>query len=153
WHTDCSQVNPARDDADRSLPGAIGRPEGDPTSHGVSGMAKASALSSWQRAVIVMAWTVVAGVGIAALYLAQEIFVPLALAIFLTFLLSPLVTALQRRGLRRGPSVLAIVVLAAALLFGVGWVMTQQVSALVESLPKYSKNIKEKFRSLREMFQ
>jgi predicted PurR-regulated permease PerM len=114
-------------------------------------MMKANALSSWQRAVIMMAWTVVAGVVIAALYLAQEILVPLALAIFLTFLLSPLVTALQRRGLRRVPSVLVIAVLAAALLFGVGWVMTQQVSALVESLPKYSKNIKEKIQSLREM--
>jgi predicted PurR-regulated permease PerM len=55
-------------------------------------MAKAAALPAWQRALILLTGTVVAVVVIACLYWAQTIFMPVALAIFLTFLLSPLVS-------------------------------------------------------------
>ncbi len=46
---------------------------------------------------IVLAGTVVATAVIACLYWAQAVFIPVALAVFLPFVLSPAVTALQRR--------------------------------------------------------
>jgi predicted PurR-regulated permease PerM len=116
-------------------------------------MAKARAHPSWQRAVIVTAGVVVAAVVVACLYFAQEIFIPVALAAFLTFLLSPLVSALQRRGLGRVPSVIIVAVLTAVVLSAFAWVVTRQVVDLAEGLPKYSENIKGKVRSLREVFQ
>jgi predicted PurR-regulated permease PerM len=116
-------------------------------------MMKASPLPPWQRAIIVTAGTVVAAAVITCLYFAQEIFIPVALAAFLTFLLSPLVSALQRRGLGRVPSVIIVAVLTAVVLSAFAWVLTRQVVDLAEGLPKYSENIKAKVRSLREMLQ
>lgn len=52
-------------------------------------MAKASALTVWQRLQAVQAATVVGVVVVAVLYWAQGVFIPLALGIFLAFLLTP----------------------------------------------------------------
>src|SRR5262245_61541938 len=52
------------------------------------------------------------GLLVGALYWGQRIFVPLALAVLLTFLLSPLVSWLERRGLPRIPAVLSVATLA-----------------------------------------
>ena len=46
---------------------------------------------------------------VAGLYWLQAVLIPLALAVLLTFLLSPVVSTLQRRGLGRVPSVLVTV--------------------------------------------
>ena len=116
-------------------------------------MAKASSSAPWQRALVVLTGTVVGVVVVALLYWAQVVFIPLALGVFLTFLLSPLVLVLQRRGLGRIPSVVVVVTLAALLLGGVGWMVTAQVMHLVEGLPKYTENIKGKIKALREMGQ
>jgi len=62
-------------------------------------VAKTLAPANWQRAVVVLAGTVVATAVITCLYWAQAVFIPVALAVFLTFVLSPAVTALQRRRL------------------------------------------------------
>ena len=53
-----------------------------------------------------VAGTVITVVAVTVLYWAQSIFIPVALAVFLTFLLNPLVTALRQRGLRRTPAVI-----------------------------------------------
>ena len=67
-------------------------------------MAKASATPRWQRALIVLTGTVVGVVVISCLYWAQTVLVPVALAVFLTFLLTPLVSFLQRRPRDRVPA-------------------------------------------------
>ena len=72
---------------------------------------------------------------------------------FLTFLLAPLITALQRRGLRRLPAVLLVVMLAAAVLGGGVWLVTAQVTSLAGEVPKYTENIKGKVKSLRHLGQ
>jgi predicted PurR-regulated permease PerM len=54
---------------------------------------------------------------IAALYWTQALLIPFALAALLTFLLSPAMTALQRLGMGRLPSV-AVVVLSRFEAFG-----------------------------------
>ncbi len=114
-------------------------------------MARVSAVPGWQRASVVLTTTVVGVVVVVCLYWAQTILIPVAMAVFLAFLLSPLVSGLQRRGLRRVPAVILVVVLAALMLGGVGWVVTHQVLGLVESLPTYTDNLKGKITELREM--
>ena len=105
-------------------------------------MAKTSATPGWQLALLILTGTVVGVVVVTCLYWAQTVFIPVALAVFLTFLLAPLVTALQRRGLRRLPSVMLVVLLAAAVLGGVVWLVTAQVTSLAGEVPKYTENIK-----------
>ncbi|HZY89370.1 MAG TPA: AI-2E family transporter, partial [Gemmataceae bacterium] len=114
-------------------------------------MAKAFAVPGWQRALVVLASTVVGVVVISCLYWAQKVFIPVALAVFLTFLLAPLVGYLQRHRLGRAPSVILVALLAALALGGVGWLVTAEVRGLVAELPQYSENIQAKVRSVREM--
>jgi predicted PurR-regulated permease PerM len=97
-----------------------------------------------QRALTVLAATAVVFFVTFALYWARAIFIPLALAIFLTFVLSPLTLAFQRRGLGRVPSVV-VVVTAALLLFGVvGLVVGRQVMQLTDTLPDHADRIRDK---------
>src|SRR6476646_2472543 len=105
----------------------------------------------WQRALIVLTSTVVGAIVVCFLYWAQKVFIPVAVAVFLTFLLAPLVTILQRRGLGRTLSTILVVLLAVALLGGVGWLVASEVTDLADDVPTYTKNIKAKIRSLRQM--
>ena len=114
-------------------------------------MAKVSIIPAWQRALIVLTGTVVSVVVVTLLYWAQKVFIPFALAVFMSFLLTPLVSFLQRRRLGRTLSVILVVLLAAMVLGGVIWLVTAEVSSLAAELPTYTENIKEKIRSLREI--
>jgi predicted PurR-regulated permease PerM len=89
----------------------------------------------------------------AALYWAQRVLVPVALAILLAFLLTPIVTALQRRGLGRTPSVLLAVALAFALLIALGTTILWELRGLTAELPRYKDNIAQKIVSLRSLSQ
>jgi predicted PurR-regulated permease PerM len=83
---------------------------------------------------------------VAVLYFAQAIFIPLSLAVFLTFLMAPVVDRLER-WVGRPVAVVSAVLTATGLLAGVGWIVTHQVSGLVQTLrsdPKYTRNIDEK---------
>jgi predicted PurR-regulated permease PerM len=116
-------------------------------------VAKSSAAPGWQLTLLILTGTVVGVVVVSCLYWAQTVFIPVALAVFLSFLLAPLVTALQRRGLRRLPSVLLVVMLAAAVLGGGVWLVTAEVTSLAGEVPKYTENIKAKVKSLRHLGQ
>lgn len=87
---------------------------------------------------------------IAALYWAQVILIPIALALLLTFILSPMVAALHRAGLGRTPSVILVVALVFCILGGIGWIVMSQVASLAGELPTYEKNIEGKIVGLRE---
>jgi predicted PurR-regulated permease PerM len=86
---------------------------------------------------------------IASLYWAQAVLIPIALAIMLSFLLSPVASALERIGLGRLPSVILIVVLTFSLLAAIGWVVSLQLTSLGNELPKYTGNIKQKIGDVR----
>jgi len=86
---------------------------------------------------------------IACLYWAQAVLIPIALSILLTFVLSPVVGALERLRLGRIPSVILVAVLAFSLLGGIGWGIAPQITSLANDLPKYTKNIKQKIGDLR----
>ena len=79
-------------------------------------MARTSAMPSWQLALVILTGTVVSVVIVSCLYWVRTVFIPVWLAVFLTFLLAPLVTALQRHGMRRLLAVILVVVLAGVLL-------------------------------------
>ena len=92
-------------------------------------------------------WVIIALV-VAGLYWLQAVLIPMALAVLLTFLLSPVVGTLQRRGLGRVPAVLVTVVLALSVLGGIGWTLTRQLVALADELPRYSLNIHHRMGDL-----
>jgi predicted PurR-regulated permease PerM len=116
-------------------------------------MSKPTAGAGWQRAIVTLTGTVMGVVVIGTLYWAQSVFIPVALAGFLTFLLSPLVTRLRQLGMPRTPSVIVAVVFSAAVLGGVGWVVTQQISSLLRDLPNYRDRIRDKARTIQQVTQ
>src|SRR5438876_4246021 len=72
---------------------------------------------------------------VAALYWAQTVLIPVAVALLLSFLLGPPVRALQRTGLGntragRVGSVVLVVVLVSLVLGGISYVVTQQIDLL-----------------------
>ena len=86
---------------------------------------------------------------VAILYLAKLFIIPLALATLLTFILSPIVMAVQRRGLGRIPAVLAAVASTFIILGAIGWGAGLQVQRLIRELPAHQAEIKQKIDSLR----
>jgi predicted PurR-regulated permease PerM len=77
---------------------------------------------------------------VGTLYLASELLIPLALAVLLTFLLSPLVTRMER-WIGRIAAVLVVVTLIFTGLGGAGWMLTRQLVDLATKLPEYKGNI------------
>ena len=61
-------------------------------------MMSGSAPGQWQRSIVLLSGTVVTVVAVTVLYWAQSIFIPVALAVFLTFLLNPVVSRLRLLG-------------------------------------------------------
>ena len=88
---------------------------------------------------------------VGALYWAQAVLIPVALAILLTFLLTPIVSAIQRAGLGRVPSVTVVVVLAFSVLAAAGWAIALQVTRLADDLPSYRHNYEHKISDLRSV--
>ncbi len=86
---------------------------------------------------------------IASLNWAQAVVIPVALAMLLTFLLSPVAGALERLALGRIVSVILVVVLTFSLLGGIGWIVTLQFGSLANELPKYTVNIRQKIADVR----
>jgi predicted PurR-regulated permease PerM len=84
------------------------------------------------------------------LYIGREIFIPIAIAIPVSFVLSPPILLLRRRGLGRVPSVLTVVIAALVIAFLVSAVLTRQVSELAVDLPKYQATINVKIDKLRD---
>ena len=85
---------------------------------------------------------------VAALYFGRSVFVPIALATLITFLLSRLVTRLER-WIGRIAAVLVTVIAMFTIFGSVSWVIGRQVIDLADKLPDYQANIATKIRSLR----
>jgi predicted PurR-regulated permease PerM len=83
------------------------------------------------------------------LYVAKAVLVPLALAVLLTFILTPIVSTLQRYGLRRVPAALLSVLLALAAFGAVGWTTGAQANKLAHELPEHKEKIRKKIADLR----
>ncbi|MDA9528625.1 putative PurR-regulated permease PerM [Bradyrhizobium liaoningense] len=87
---------------------------------------------------------------ISMLYFGRDIFVPVALAILLSFVLAPLVGILQRIRVPRGLSVVSVVVVAFMLIFAIGSLLAAQLTQLAGDLPRYQSTISEKIQAFRD---
>ncbi|WP_246205644.1 AI-2E family transporter [Microvirga arsenatis] len=85
---------------------------------------------------------------IGGLYFGRDIFIPFALAILLSFALTPLVNWLRHLRLPRIAAVIVAVTLAFVLIGGIAFVVGRQLVQLANNLPTYQTTITEKIRSL-----
>ncbi|RAI58628.1 AI-2E family transporter [Roseicella frigidaeris] len=87
---------------------------------------------------------------VAALYLAQEVLIPITLAVLLSFVLAPLVELLRRLWLGRVPAVLLAVLLALGAILLIGGLIGTQVASLAADAPRYAMTIEHKVGAVRE---
>src|SRR5947209_4633647 len=88
---------------------------------------------------------------VTALYIGRAVFIPIAIAILLSFVLAPLVRLLRRWRVPRVPSVGLVVLLAVAILGGLGTIVAQQFADLTKELPNYETTITRKIASLKQL--
>lgn len=81
---------------------------------------------------------------VAVLRFAEDVLIPVAFAVLLAFLLSPLVIRLVRWHLPRPIAIILTVTVAFAVIGGIGWIVTVQAVGLVRELPNYEENIRQK---------
>src|SRR6202171_3813083 len=101
------------------------------------------------RTLEMLATLFVAALAVTTLYVGREIFIPIAIAIPVSFVLSPPVLLLRGWGLGRVPSVLIVVLAALVIALLVGAVLTRQVPGWAPDLPKYQATVKPKIFNLR----
>ncbi len=105
--------------------------------------------SSDSRASLVQG-LIIAFIVIAALYFAREVLLPLALAILLSFVLTPLLLLLRKIKVPRVAAVIFVVTIAFGIIFGLGWLLSQQMTQLARDLPSYQRVLSEKIGTLRK---
>ncbi|NNM73983.1 AI-2E family transporter [Enterovirga aerilata] len=93
--------------------------------------------------------TVAIGI-VAALYFGREVFIPIAGAILLSFVLAVPVRLLQGWGLGHRLSVALVVVLAFAGILSVGAILVSQLTQLAGDLPRYQWTIRDKISAFKE---
>ena len=84
------------------------------------------------------------------LYVAQGVFLPLAIAMLIAFALSPLVTRLRRTGLPMLWTVLAVVAAGGCVVALFAFIVFGQLAQLAENVPTFRGNIIQKVESLKQ---
>ena len=90
------------------------------------------------------------GAVIAALYFGKEIFVPIALAILLSFALAPAVRKLHTLGLGRIFPVLLTTLLAFTVIFSLAGLVASQLREVAGELPRYEATMTKKVAALKD---
>ena len=91
---------------------------------------------------------VVAVAIVGTLYFARVVLIPFTLAVLITFVLTPVAKLLERMHFGRLVSTLIVVVLSFIAVGGVGWTVTQQFGQVMNQLPDYRSNIRQKLGTL-----
>jgi predicted PurR-regulated permease PerM len=86
---------------------------------------------------------------VGTLYWFRDLFIPLALAVLLTFLLAPVATRLERLGAGRVVAAVCAVALAVLVVVCVGYTFTGQLADLANKLPQYRATISKKLETIR----
>jgi predicted PurR-regulated permease PerM len=95
-------------------------------------------------------WAMVTLFGtIAVLYFARQILIPLAFALILTFVLTPVVALLERSRIGRIPSVAVTVLVMMAAAGCIAGIIAIQLVNVAQELPRYRQNIQAKMQALR----
>jgi predicted PurR-regulated permease PerM len=89
---------------------------------------------------------------VAALYFARDILIPVVLAVLLTFVLTPIITFLQRWHVPRTVAVIAAILVALSVILSLGSMVANQVNQLATELPRYQTTLREKVQTLRDQF-
>ncbi|GAC1356306.1 MAG: hypothetical protein NVSMB3_02460 [Acidobacteriaceae bacterium] len=93
--------------------------------------------------------TLVTGILVTAiLYFAREVFVPLAMAGLLAFLLAPAATQMERWGMKRAPAGMLVILLSLAGVGTLGYLVLGQIYNLAIELPQYQQNVTGKIEAL-----
>jgi predicted PurR-regulated permease PerM len=87
---------------------------------------------------------------VAALQLGKDVFLPLAIAMLITFALSPLVSKLRNRGLPMVTTVLSVVTVTFVAIGLFLMIVASQLGQLATSLPTFQSNIVTKLESLKD---
>ena len=125
---------PVRDTARPSAPPVLNPPPAAPD------IARPSAAS-------LLTLVVLAGL----LYVGREIFMPLAVAILLTFTLAPIVNFLRKWSAPRVPAVIFTVTVAFAIIGLFSFIVASQITSLAANIPTYQANIVQKVQSLKQL--
>src|SRR5262245_5778569 len=115
-------------------------------------MSRFAGYPPWQQALIVLSGTAVAFLATAALSWGRGILLPIAAAVFLVFVLSPVVRLLRRRGVPRVPAIVLTVIAAIAAAGATAWFVGRELSALTLSLPGHQDRIVRKVTALKHWF-
>ncbi len=86
---------------------------------------------------------------IATLYFGRQVLIPLASAVILTFLLTPIVSGLEKLRLGRVLSVFLVLLIGFTAIGSVGWLAANQLVEITRQLPGYKANIRAKLESIR----
>jgi predicted PurR-regulated permease PerM len=89
------------------------------------------------------------GIVIAALYFGRDIFMPLAMAVLLSFMLTPVVAWLEQLHVPRVPAVVTAVALTFLVLSGLGILIAGQLVQLAQEVPGYQTNLQEKIKAIK----
>ena len=92
----------------------------------------------------------IATIVIGGLYFGREVLLPLAVAILLSFVLTPPLLLLRRIKVPRALAVAIVVITAFAIIGGLGWLISREATKLAVELPSYRATLSEKIKSLRE---
>ncbi len=85
------------------------------------------------------------------LFFAREILVPIAIAVLLSFVLSPLVKLIRRTGLHKSVAVGITVTATFLIMASIGGILAKQVSDLAADAPKYQATATQKVDRAREL--
>lgn len=107
-------------------------------------MVRSKDLATFSKSSMLIAFVL----AMAALYFGRQIFIPLALAVVFSFLLTPFVGLLEKCRFSRVPAVLTVLVLSFALAVMMGWGVTGQLVDIIDHVPDYKDNLDTKIQSL-----
>jgi predicted PurR-regulated permease PerM len=93
----------------------------------------------------------VGAVVVATLYIAQDILIPITLAVLLSFVLSPMVEVLRRIGLWRAPAVGLSVLVALGAIGLIGTLLGSQAATLAADVPRYVEAVRSKVQSIQTL--
>jgi predicted PurR-regulated permease PerM len=107
-------------------------------------------LSTYDARTAALQGLLIGAIVIAGLYFGREILLPLALAVLLSFVLTPPLLLLRRIKLPRAVAVALVVSAAFAIIFALGWLISREMTQLAADLPTYRSTLSEKIKSVRE---
>jgi predicted PurR-regulated permease PerM len=93
----------------------------------------------------------VGAIVVATLYIAQDVLIPITLAVMLSFVLSPLVELLRRIGLWRAAAVALSVIVALGAIGLIGTLLGSQAATLAADVPRYVQAVQNKVERIQAL--